>query len=689
MDCNGHGSHVAGTAAGFGVNSDGTTYTGGYGPSTPFSSLRVGPGTAPEALLYALRVFGCGGGTGLTIQAIDWAMDPNGDSDFADHLDVINMSLGSDFGQPDNALVLAADAAARAGIVVVASAGNSGDTFLITGSPASAGRAISVAASADPEIPGAKVQVNAPAAIAGPYAADIADFGPAAPSGGLTGNVVQALDPANSAGPLTTDGCSALTNAAAIAGNIALIDRGTCTFPVKTKNAQNAGAIGMILVNSSTGASGTLGGTDATITIPTVMISFADGNTFKTNIATLNATLFGLSAEDTLASFSSRGPRDAASPILLKPDIAAPGINITSAQTGVTCTSSTVGCLTPDASGFIPGSQSLLLSGTSMASPHMAGIMALLRQIHPTWTVEQLKALAMNGALHDLTLIPKGEGLRYGPSRIGAGRVDPVNSAKASVLAYNAEDPGQVSISFETAQVISSTTETRKLRVVNTGASAATFDLGIDTVVDAPGIAFSLPDGNSITIPADSTVEIPVQMAADASQMDHTREATVAATQPAPSPLAGLGSLSRHWLTEESGYVTFSQSGTLKLRVPVHLTSRPAATMSAPDTIVTSGAPTGATTIPLSGDDVCTGTLGSGPTCTGSFPNDEVSLVTPVRTASGEPTGCDCCAVLCRSAVCRCGLQCSVEPAYVRGVHMGQLGQSDRRSVQYLYRHQQ
>ena len=74
------------------------------------------------------------------------------------------------------------------------------------------------------------------------------------PTAGLTGNVVVGLDPADGSGPLTTDGCSPLTNAAAVAGNIALIDRGTCGFIVKVKNAQNAGAIAVIIANNSPAA---------------------------------------------------------------------------------------------------------------------------------------------------------------------------------------------------------------------------------------------------------------------------------------------------------------------------------------------------------------------------------------------------------------------------------------------------
>jgi hypothetical protein len=126
------------------------------------------------------------------------------------------------------------------------------------------------------------LRISSPSSIAGNYAVGAAAFGPALSSPGIAGNIVQALDPSDGAGPSTTDGCSALTNAAAIAGKIALLDRGTCAFVVKVKNAQNAGATAVIIADNVAGSPPAgLGGADPTITIPSVRISLADGNTIK------------------------------------------------------------------------------------------------------------------------------------------------------------------------------------------------------------------------------------------------------------------------------------------------------------------------------------------------------------------------------------------------------------------------
>ena len=128
------------------------------------------------------------------------------------------------------------------------------------------------------------VTIDPPSSAAGDYGAAGAAFGPAPTPAGVSGAVVVALDPADTAGPSTTDGCSPLTNAAAVAGNIAVVDRGSCNFTVKVKNAQNAGAVGVIVVNNVPGDPGLMGGADPTITIPSVQVSQADGNTIKAGL---------------------------------------------------------------------------------------------------------------------------------------------------------------------------------------------------------------------------------------------------------------------------------------------------------------------------------------------------------------------------------------------------------------------
>ncbi|HUD73055.1 MAG TPA: thrombospondin type 3 repeat-containing protein [Dongiaceae bacterium] len=137
------------------------------------------------------------------------------------------------------------------------------------------------------------LHVNAPAGIVGDYAVGTATFGNAITAAGITGNVVQALDAANAAGPTTFDGCTALTNAAAVAGNVALVDRGTCGFIVKAANLQAAGAIAMLVADNAPGAPPAgLGGADPTLTIPSVRITQPDGNTIKANLgAGVNVTL--------------------------------------------------------------------------------------------------------------------------------------------------------------------------------------------------------------------------------------------------------------------------------------------------------------------------------------------------------------------------------------------------------------
>jgi hypothetical protein len=107
----------------------------------------------------------------------------------------------------------------------------------------------------------------------------------------VTGDIVAALDPADGAGPTTFDACSPLTNPGDVAGKIALVTRGTCGFIVKVKNAQNAGAIAVIVADNVAGSPPAgLGGADPTITIPSVRVTLPDGNLIRANLP-VNATL--------------------------------------------------------------------------------------------------------------------------------------------------------------------------------------------------------------------------------------------------------------------------------------------------------------------------------------------------------------------------------------------------------------
>jgi hypothetical protein len=138
------------------------------------------------------------------------------------------------------------------------------------------------------------LRVNSPGSVAGVYAVGTAAFGPALSNPGVTGNVVAALDDANATGPTTFDACTAITNASDVAGKIALVSRGTCGFVVKVKNAQLAGAIGVLVADNAAGSPPAgLGGADPTITIPSVRISLADGTTLRAALTsgTVNATL--------------------------------------------------------------------------------------------------------------------------------------------------------------------------------------------------------------------------------------------------------------------------------------------------------------------------------------------------------------------------------------------------------------
>jgi Zn-dependent metalloprotease len=139
------------------------------------------------------------------------------------------------------------------------------------------------------------VHINSPAAAVKDCEAGAAQFGPQLTGTGITKDVIVGLDPdEDGAGTAsTTDACSALTNGAAVTGKIALVDRGSCGFAIKVKNAQNAGAVAVLVADNVESSPGGMSGTDPTITIPSVRIRLSDGNIIKNALATsaVNVTM--------------------------------------------------------------------------------------------------------------------------------------------------------------------------------------------------------------------------------------------------------------------------------------------------------------------------------------------------------------------------------------------------------------
>ena len=436
LDCDGHGSHVAGTSAGQGVLADGTPFTGPYNAATlkDTSKFEIGPGVAPEASVLAYRVFGCEGSTNIVVDAIDAAV--------RDGADVINMSLGSPYGGPDTADAVAVDNAAAAGVVVVASSGNSGPNGYMTGSPASADGAISVAAV--DTIPGFQ---SANVAVGGTNLVGINANEAVVPAGGVTGTV-KVLK--NAAGAISL-GCNP-AEYTGTAGMIVVTRRGTCARVDRATFGQQAGAAAVIMVNTSN-ALPPLEGLIAGVTIPFVGVSRAETATLLAADGT-SATItaggaIANSAFQILAPFSSAGPRSGDS--AFKPDVTAPGVSVKSTGAGL-------------------GTQGVRISGTSMASPHVAGAAALVVQSHPDWSPLDVKAALSNTADNTPAHL-KG----YNPRSGGAGVVDTRKAVDTVVLAQSRA--GQPSLSFGYDAIDEDYSETQQLTLRNTGSAAITYDL--------------------------------------------------------------------------------------------------------------------------------------------------------------------------------------------------------------------
>jgi subtilisin family serine protease len=359
LDCGAHGSHVAGTAAGSGVLPDGSTFAGPYDASTFSRAFRIGPGVAPKADLYAVRVFGCEGATDVVIDGIEWAVDND--------MDVINMSLGSDFGEPDDASAVAARNAVRSGVIVASAAGNAGGGFYIESSPASGDGVLSVAATdATPSFPGATFTV-------GSTTFQAQNSNGAAFADGTTYPVVVLGSPG-----AVGLGCTAAEYARPdVPGALVVTQRGTCDRVARATLGQAAGAAAVALLNTDPGFP-PFEGDIAGVTIPFFGIRQGDGPTLTaaSSVTVANAVLANPGFK-LPASFSSGGPRFEDSE--LKPNVIAPGVSVVSTAMGT-------------------GNGAVTFSGTSMATPVVAGVAALARQAHPTWKARDIATAISNTA---------------------------------------------------------------------------------------------------------------------------------------------------------------------------------------------------------------------------------------------------------------------------------------------------
>ncbi|NLS41755.1 peptidase S8 [Bacillus subtilis] len=367
-----HGTHVAGTVA-----ANGTI-----------------KGVAPDATLLAYRVLGPGGsGTSENVIAgVERAVQ--------DGADVMNLSLGNSLNNPDWATSTALDWAMSEGVVAVTSNGNSGPNGWTVGSPGTSREAISVGAT--------QLPLNE-------YAVKFGSYSSAKVMGYNKEDEVKALN--NKEVELVEAGIGEAKDFEGkdLTGKVAVVKRGSIAFVDKADNAKKAGAIGMVVYNNF---SGEIEANVPGMSVPTIKLSLEDGEKLVSALkAGETKTTFKLTVSKALgeqvADFSSRGP--VMDTWMIKPDISAPGVNIVS----------TIPTHNPE-HPYGYGSK----QGTSMASPHIAGAVAVIKQAKPKWSVEQIKAAIMNTAV----TLKDGDGEAYPHNAQGAGSARIMNAIKADSL---------------------------------------------------------------------------------------------------------------------------------------------------------------------------------------------------------------------------------------------------------------
>ena len=407
-DYNGHGTHTASTAGG---NHDTPT----TGPAAVFGPVS---GMAPRARIAMYKALWstqdastASGSTSDLVAAIDTAV--------SDGVDVINYSISgtsTNFADPVEISFLFA---ARAGIFVAESAGNSGPATSTVAHPSP--WTTTVAAGTHNRDGQGSVTLGNGVTYTG---ASVATAVGPAPFIDSTAAGLPGADPQQVALCYSSADGGNVLDPAKVKGKIVLCDRGVTARVNKSLAVQEAGGVGMILVNTSPSSLNA----DFHF-VPTVHLADTDRAAVKAYAATAGATatinaatiIYNAPAPFT-ASFSSRGPLRAGGGDLLKPDVIAPGQDILAA-------------VAPPGNA---GRDFNLYSGTSMSSPHVAGVAALLMDVHPDWSPMMVKSALMTSASDVLdggTPAPNTNPVLI--FRQGAGHIAP-NSAADPGLVYDA-----------------------------------------------------------------------------------------------------------------------------------------------------------------------------------------------------------------------------------------------------------
>ncbi len=425
------------------------------------------------------------------------------DAAYADGMDVANMSLGGGAQRRSRTCsTMAVDNLDRANMVVAVAAGNSGPGDFTVESPGSAARALTAGASTVGHFVGAPRDARVAArygAAAGEFKTVASDL--TAPLGGRRSDRpgVAALSKA----------CSALS-ADSLNGKIALISRGTCSFSTKIRNAANAGAVAVLVVNNVAGDPVAMGsdGTPGQPEAPAYMAGRDDGTlleTFDGSDTTISFIMdyFLTTNQDIMAGFSSRGPTDV--DFRVKPDVVAPGVNVLSS---IPCPRDTNGTVLPGCGG--DGSWAFF-QGTSMATPHLAGSAAVVRSQHPSWTAAQVRSAIVNTAERGvLKAFADGTTIVTDVNIQGAGR----ENLLAAVNAKVAIEP--VSVSFGAIPSGAGQTKTVAVRLTNLSGAAASWTLAI-TGTTGSGVAFSVgPSAVILAAGVSTTVNVTMTAAKSA-----------------------------------------------------------------------------------------------------------------------------------------------------------------------------